>query len=378
MNKWSLSGRVLMPEGIFREATLFLEEGGVAGIQPGLDLKADLVTPGYISPGWIDLQINGAYGFDFSRDGSTVAGAAERLPETGVTSFLPTLITSPWEDYPKRFKEIKEAMGSRVGAQPLGIHLEGPYLNPLKKGAHNQDFLRVPVVEEMLGWVDTSVRLVTLAPELPGAREAARWLHAKGIVVSAGHSEATYEEALEGFRAGIGWVTHLFNAMRSLGHREPGLPGAALTSTIPCGLIADGIHTHPAIIRLAFQAKGTQGITLVTDAMEAMGMPPGRYKLSTHEVFVDDNSARLADGTLAGSILTLDQAVRNTIRFTGCSVEEALMMASTSPARVLGLETKGLIAVGCDADLVVLDESLQVTHTFARGHPVYIRDRNQR
>jgi N-acetylglucosamine-6-phosphate deacetylase len=299
------------------------------------------------------------------------------LPETGITSFLPTIITSPWEAYPKRLGEVREAMRATrgaTGAQPLGVHLEGPYLNPSKRGAHNQAFLRTPNVDEMLRWADDSLtRIVTLAPELPGALDAVMALRGKGIVVSAGHSNATFDEALAGFEAGITWSTHLFNAMRGLGHREPGLSGALMSSPVPCGLIADGIHVHPAMVKLAFRAKSAQGITLVTDAMAAMGMPPGHYKLSDRMVSVDATSARLTNGTLAGSILMLDQAVRNVIGFTGCSLAEALIMATATPARVLGLNRKGRIASGCDADLVILDEALQVERSIVAGKSVYER-----
>jgi N-acetylglucosamine-6-phosphate deacetylase len=223
-------------------------------------------------------------------------------------------------------------------------------------------------VDEVLRWVDDSVRLVTLAPELPGALDAIKALRARGIVVSAGHSNATFDQAMAGLAAGIGWGTHLFYAMSALEHRQPGLPGALLTSPVPCGMIVDGIHTHPSIVKLAYRAKGASSLTLVTDAMEAMGMPAGRYKLSDREVIVDATSARLADGTLAGSILMLDQAVRNVVEFTGCSLAEALTMATATPARVLNLERKGRIAPGCDADLVVLDESLHVMQTFVKGN----------
>jgi len=369
-----LSGPTLLPTGNISETTLFIEQGIIARIAPGLDASADIIAQGCIAPGFIELQINGAYGADFTNDGRAVASVAQRLPETGVTSLLPTIITSPWEAYPTRLSEVREAMRSATGAQIIGVYLEGPFLNPIKKGAHNEAFLRVPNVDEALRWADDSLtRIVTLAPELPGALEAIHALHGKGLVVSAGHSDATFDQATQGFEAGITWGTHLFNAMSGLVHREPGLPGALLSASVPCGLIADGIHVHPAMVKLAFKAKGAQGITLVTDAMAAMGMSPGRYQLSDREVVVDETSARLADGTLAGSILTMDQAVRNVIEFTGCSLAEALTMATATPARVLGLDRKGRIAPGYDADLVILDESLRVERTIVAGKSVYER-----
>ncbi len=376
MSRLALSGRALLPDGTLQEATIVVERGAITRVTPGLDSKADLVASGIIAPGFIELQINGAYGADFSNDGRTVANVAARLPETGVTAFLATIITSPWDTYSQRLSQVREAMRALMhaasGARPLGVHLEGPYLHPAKRGAHNPALLRVPNVDEILRWADASL-IVTLAPELPGALDAIRALSGKGIVVSAGHSNATYAKAIAGFKAGITWGTHLYNAMTGLGHREPGLAGALMSSSVPCGLIVDGIHVHPAMVKLAFKAKSAQGITLVTDAMAAMGMAPGRYKLSDREVNVNETSARLADGTLAGSILTMDQAVRNMIAFADCTSAEALAMASTTPARVLSLDRLGRIAPGCDADLVILDESLQVERTLVAGKSVYER-----
>lgn len=371
MKKFSLSGPTLWPDGTIHESTLLLEGEWISSLRHGLDSTADIVTRGVIAPGFIDLQVNGAYGCDFSGNGRSLPTVSARLPETGVTSFLPTVITSAWEDYSLRMREIRQAQKESEGARPLGVHMEGPYLQPSKKGAHNQDFFRLPKKEEVLEWAEEPVRIVTLAPELPGALETIAALSRKGILVSLGHSNATYDQALAGFRAGARWVTHLFNAMSSFGHRDPGLPGAAITSPYACGLIADGVHTHSSVIRLVFQAKGASQITLVTDANEAMGMPPGRYRLSDREVIVDESAARLADKTLAGSILKMDQAVRNAISFTGCTLAEALTMAGATPAGVLGCKDKGSIVPGYLADLVVLDEKLQVAHTLVGGKPVF-------
>ena len=372
MSRLVLSGRTVLPDATIGEATLRVEQSVITRVVPGLDPSADLLTGGYIAPGFVDLQVNGAYGLDLSTYAGGVAEVAARLPQTGVTSFLPTLITSPFTSYSERVRDVQRASLDATGANVLGIHLEGPYLNPIKCGAHNPALLRAVDVDEIMRWAGGDmIRIVTLAPELPGALEAVRRLRQRGIVVSAGHSNATFDEALAGFEAGITWGTHLFNAMRALDHREPGLSGALLASRVPCGLIADGIHVHPAMVKLAFQIKGAGGLTLVTDAMAAMGMPPGRYTLSDRQVIVDGASARLADGTLAGSVLTMDQAVRNAVEFMQCSLGEAIMMAAATPARQLGLERKGRIAPGCDADLVILDEALHVTHTLVAGQVVY-------
>jgi N-acetylglucosamine-6-phosphate deacetylase len=215
---------------------------------------------------------------------------------------------------------------------------------------------------------------VTLAPELPGALDAVRALDERGIIVSAGHSNATFAEAQQAIAAGIRWGTHLFNAMHDLRHREPGLPAALLLSAVPIGLIVDGVHLHPAVVQLVYRLKGAGGITLVTDAMAAMGNAPGSYNLGGYTVNVDDTSARLPGGTLAGSILTMDGAVRNMLAQTGCTVAEALRMASSTPAALLGLEQKGRIAPGCDADLVLLDGGLRVQATLVRGELAYRRE----
>jgi len=375
MKPFSISGRALIADH-FTEATLLVADGRVAAIRRGIDRHADICTDGWIAPGLIDLQVNGAYGFDFATDSASIANVAARLPATGVTAFLPTIITSPLEAYSRFLRDLERAMQDARGAPVLGAHLEGPYLSPKRAGAHNPNHLRAPNLEELATWVGSPmVRLVTLAPELPGALEMIRELRARGVVVSAGHSDASYAQALAGFDAGITWGAHLFNAMSPFSHREPGLVGALLSSDVPIGLIVDGMHVHPAAVKTAFRAKGARGITLVTDAMAAMGMGPGRYPLSDRAVIVEATSARLADGTLAGSILQMDAALRNVIEYTGCTLVDAITMASATPARVLGLEKKGRLATDCDADLLILDKALCVEMTVARGEIVYRRNK---
>ena len=329
---------------------------------------------GMLVPGFIDLQINGGFGFDFTADPTALWKVAAQLPRFGVTRFLPTLVTAPLEQVVAALDILAQGppAGFR-GAEPLGWHLEGPFLNPAKKGAHNLDYLRLPSLDVVDAWhPQHGVRLVTLAPELEGALDVIRALSARGVVVSAGHSLATYAQARAGLDAGITYGTHLFNAMAPLGHRQPGLPGALLTDTrATVGLIADGVHVHPAMVQLAWQVKGPERLTLVSDAMAALGMPPGSYPLGDYEVRVDETTARLADGTLAGSILTLDAALRNLIAFAHCSLEEALLTLTETPARLLGLAPLGTIAPGTRADLVLLTPDLRVAATWVGGEVVY-------
>jgi N-acetylglucosamine-6-phosphate deacetylase len=269
--------------------------------------------------------------------------------------------------------DVERAASTDVrGAHVLGAHLEGPYLNAKRVGAHNPNHLRAPNRAELETWAGSPLtRVATVAPELPDALDLIRELRARGIVVSAGHSDANYAQARASFDAGITWSTHLFNAMPPFSHREPGLIGALLSSDVPVGLIADGVHVHPAALKTVFRAKGARGITLVTDAMMAMGMGPGHYTLGDRKVIVDTSVARLNAETLAGSILQMDTAVRNMIGYTGCSLAEALTMASATPARVLGLQSKGRLAENCDADLVIFDKSLRIEMTIVRGEIVY-------
>ncbi|MEM7346530.1 MAG: N-acetylglucosamine-6-phosphate deacetylase, partial [Chloroflexota bacterium] len=253
-------------------------------------------------------------------------------------------------------------------------HVEGPFLNPEKKGAHNPQHLRLPSVETVTNWSrEEGIALVTLAPELPGALAVIEKLIEQGVVVSAGHSVATYIEAQTGFKTGIRYGTHLFNAMPPLGHREPGLSGALLTdSALTVGLIPDGIHVHPSIVKLVWAAKGATRLTLVSDAMAALGMPPGRYQISDQLVTVTKEDSRLSDGTLAGSILSLDQALRNLITFTNSSLREALPTITKTPAALLNLsKRKGQTFPGFSADLLLLDNNLQVVTTVVAGNVVY-------
>lgn len=369
------NGAVLADGGRIRRvgSTADLLAGGVPDGAVRVDAGGD-----YLVPGFIDLQFNGGFGRDFTVDPSSIWDVATGLARYGVTAFLPTVITSPLATVEAARRIVTSGRPAGfAGATPLGLHVEGPFLNPRKKGAHNPAHIQAATLGAVEDWSpERGVSLVTLAPEMPGALEVVAALTARGVLVSAGHTMATYDEARAGFDAGIRYGTHLFNAMPALHHRDPGLPGALLTdSRVTAGVIPDGVHTHPAIVALVWQALGPTRMSVVTDAMAALGMPPGHHRLGDFDVHVDATSARLADGTLAGSILSLDEALRNVIRFTGCRLEDALQTMTATPARVLGLgHQRGHLEAGYAADLVLLSGDLQVRQTFVGGVGVYRRE----
>lgn len=327
-----------------------------------------------LAPGLIEIQLNGGFGKDFTEAPDALWEVAAKLPRYGITSFLPTVITSPHATVIHALEVFHQGPppGWR-GSQPLGFHLEGPMINPGKKGAHNANYIVPPSLEVIEGWTrQNGVVLVTLAPEQPGALEVVRALRARGVTVSAGHSLATYEQAKVAFEEGVTFGTHLFNAQPPLDHRSPGLAAALLEdSRIYAGLIPDGIHVHPGVVRLIWKIMGSERLVVVTDAMAAMGMPMGVYRLGDYEVQVDKTSARLADGTLAGSIVTLDQALRNLCAWTGSPLDAVLRCVTSTPARGLGLQGKGLLEAGADADLVLLTPEGYVVKTMVAGEMVY-------
>jgi N-acetylglucosamine-6-phosphate deacetylase len=320
---------------------------------------------GIAAPGFVDLQVNGFGGVDFlTADSDGYRRAGEALLETGVTAYLPTLITAPEEHLVAALAAVPAAV---EGPRILGVHLEGPFLAPSRLGIHSSTARRDPdqrLLERLLE--AGPVRLVTLAPELPGADALIDYLHARGIVVSCGHTDATAAEAEAAFDRGARTVTHLFNAMRPFRHRDPGVAGAALARLdVIVQVILDGVHLAPETERIVWQLAGGR-VALVTDAIAGATMANGSYSLAGFAVDVRDGVVSGPDGVLAGSALTMVEAVRN-LHSLGAPLPDALEAASTVPARVLGLRKIGRIAEGMPADLVVLDDNLEIERVLVGG-----------
>lgn len=372
---------IITPATTIPEGTVVIEGGRIQSVGRLQNVTVPLGVETidarglFLAPGFIDLQINGAFGYDFTKDPNRIWNAAADLVRYGITTFLPTIVSTSLKNVREAQSVLTQKPGrTSNGATPLGLHIEGPFLNPAKKGAHNPKHLRLPTVRDISEWLpETGVRQVTLAPELTGALEVIEVLAQNGVAVSAGHSLAGFEEAKSGIEAGIRYATHVFNGMPALHHREPALTGAVLADErVTVGLIADGIHVHPALIKLLWQLLWDGRLNLVTDAMAALGKEPGTYRLGDLTVTVTGETCRLSDGTLAGSILSLDKAVRNLISFTGCSLSQALRTVTATPANVLGIANrKGQIAPGFDADLVLLTADYHVEATVVDGSVVY-------
>jgi N-acetylglucosamine-6-phosphate deacetylase len=336
-------------------------------------------------PGFIDVHIHGANGADaMDATKEALETVAQALPSEGTTSFLATTMTQEEKRIEKALVNAGEYIKDPQTpgkAEILGIHLEGPFVNPKKAGAQPIQYIIEPNLGLFKKWEQLSrqtIKLVTLAPEQSGGLEMVRYLKANGIIASIGHTDATYAEMLNAIDAGANHVTHLYNQMRGLHHREPGTVGAALLKEeVKAELIVDGVHVHPEMVKLAYMQKGKQGIILITDSMRAKCLKNGHYDLGGQDVTVQNGKAVLSDGTLAGSILQLGQGVKNILAFTGCALEDAVEMAAVNPAKQLNVfNRKGTISEGKDADIVVLDENLDVYMTICRGEVAYFKGGN--
>jgi len=403
-----INARILQQDGTLLSGSLDVSNGLIVAIHKDGSLQNEDISSvievvdckgRILSPGYIDIQLNGAYGIDFSNDcigeedlkTEDVLNVAHRLVETGVTSFCPTMVSSS----PQTYRHIMSLMNTARkqqhqggGANILGMHLEGPFFAQTKAGAHDKQHIVSPVngmpsVEEVYGIDQENIDIVTLAPELPGAYKAIQSMTAANphsIVVSCGHTEATYDDGIKAVSCGATLLTHLFNAMNSFHHRKPGLVGL-LSSEVKLGnmnlnrpfysLIVDGIHVHESAVCMAYKSH-PNGCILVTDAMAAMGLGDGVHSLGNMKVSIKGDRATLADSdVLAGSVVSMDTCIKRFHKFTGCSIGEALLCATLHPAQVLKKQSIGKIEVGAKADMILLNDELDVLQTWVGGKQVY-------
>lgn len=336
--------------------------------------------PGMIlAPGFIDIHIHGGAGHDvMEAEPSALAAIETAMARNGVTSYLATTVTAPEDRLLHALEHLGKAVSKNRGqsnrAVPLGIHLEGPFISHAKCGVHPTKNLVPPSAQLFDRFWQASrgnIKMMTIAPEVPGAIETIRHAGTLGVHSSLGHSNATYEQAMKGISAGATHATHTFNAMRAFDHREPGILGAVLTDkAITADIIADGIHVAPATLQLFLAAKGSERAILITDAISATGMPEGRYKLGTFDVDVKDGRCEY-QGKLAGSVLTLDRAVRNVMTFASWPLANAVRMATLNPAKLLGIASeRGVLAPGSLADIVVLTPEGEVAKTIIAGQAI--------
>ncbi|MBC7250982.1 MAG: N-acetylglucosamine-6-phosphate deacetylase [Anaerolineae bacterium] len=378
-----INGRVFTPGQILEHSAVIIEGGKIVEITEGLDptgyAGATIIDAAgkAVIPGFIDIHVHGGVGYDtMDATPQAIQKMAAFFASHGVTGFLPTTVTASREAILAAIENTAAGQSrSTGGAQVLGVHVEGPYINPSKPGAQPLQHIRPADPDEyrqFFAW--NNVRLITLAPEIPENKAFIPYAVQQGATVAVGHSAASYEEVLDAVRLGLSHACHTFNGMVGLHHREPGTVGAVLTcAEITAEVIADNVHVHPAVIKLLVQAKGVERTVLMTDAIRAAGLPDGTYELGGQPVTVHEGVARIATGSLAGSTLTMDRAVRNAMAATGLSLAEVLPMASYNPARVIGMEReKGSLEPGKDADIVLLDdEEFKVTLTMVGGWVVY-------
>lgn len=383
MNQIIDNVKIISKDHIISDNRLMIRDGKIAAItRERLDDSDCSVIDGkglYLSPGFIDIHDHGNSGFD-AMDATMDALEAIALfhMKHGVTGFLATTMTDSYDATMRAIENAVEysTMVDTPGSQMLGLYLEGPYFSVKKKGAQTEKYITGIRLDELKNYVECGkglVKIVALAPELEKSKEAITFLVENGITVSAGHSDATYAEMMAGIENGISEATHMFNGMRSFDHREPGIVGACLLDDrVTCEMICDGIHLHPAAMQIVVKMKGNEKVALISDSIRANGIPDGVYDYIGTKVTVKNNEVRLPDGTLAGSTLNLNRAVRNLVKMTRLDLPTAVRMASLNPAKQIGLaETKGSIEIGKDADMILFDEDINIKRTIIKGVTVY-------
>lgn len=384
------AARLISPTDVVEQPLIIIEHGRISEISSRRERQLPVQVPvvdlgeGLIAPGYIDLHIHGSAGFDVMDDNAKALRVIERLlSRHGVTSYFPTTVTAALETTLRALQRLADAIEQRekinvdgnapdgpVRATPLGIHLEGPFISHARRGVHPPEYLLAPTLaafEKFWQAARGRIRMMTIAPELEGAAELIAEAARRGVCVSVGHSDADFTEAERGIASGARHATHTFNAMRPLDHRNPGILGAVLSDPrVTADIIADGVHLDPAIVKLFALAKGHENAVLITDAISATGMPDGRYRLGSLEVDVQDGRC-MSGGKLAGSVLTMDRAVRNLSHFAEWELSMAVRAATRNPARAAQLRNKGNLVAGADADFVLLTPQGEVLRTFIGG-----------
>jgi N-acetylglucosamine-6-phosphate deacetylase len=376
--------RLYTPQHVVDNPLLFIEDGFISAISSSAQKEtphdATLIDLGdsILAPGFVDIHIHGGAGIDVMRSSCSDLPRLQRfLASHGVTAFFPTTVAAPLDQTCQALSRLADAIESgdasddRIPqARPVGIHLEGPFLSHKRRGVHPPEYLVSPTVEifeQLWQAARGHVRMMTIAPELPGAMEVIATASKRNVLVSIGHSDAVLEAAQAAVKAGARHATHTFNAMRPLDHRDPGILAEVLTNAhLTADIIADGIHVAPEVVKLFLQAKGIENSILITDAISATGMPDGTYQLGPIQVQVKDGRCT-ADGKLAGSVLTMDRAVRNVQEFGGWSLQNAVRAATLNPTRAAGLQKHGTLTAGAEANVVVLGPTGEIRHTIVRG-----------
>lgn len=366
------SDTIFTPTKIYKDTHIMVDKGKIVKLAKTVpkNVKVYSYENCIISPGFVDIHVHGGFGVDLMFSAaSDIKKFIEKLPETGVTSFIPSTVTDSFENL-KKVSEKLSTIRCEKGSEIVGIHFEGPYLNPEMAGAQSKEHIRFPSIEEvklLSSFFNNVARRLTLAPEVDDGINFIKKLNDLGIIVSIGHTNASYEQAVQAFSAGARIVTHIFNGMRVFHHREPGVVGAALNfSKAYVETILDLIHLHPATVELVYKCKGSKKVVIVTDAIAGAGLPDGTFKLGPIEIIVRDGVSRLPNGTLAGSTLTMDRALKNAVKI-GIPLAKALEMVTLTPCKAMMIKGKGCIMEGNDADLVVLDKDLNVIATYLKG-----------